>query len=85
MIDHNIIDPQKFEEAVEEAIKSELPSEKFALLRMYINEQSTKCFCLWEAPSINELKKIIEPVNRGYSNNEYWEVESFVLQDEYRK
>ncbi|HWC27998.1 MAG TPA: hypothetical protein VG474_15515 [Solirubrobacteraceae bacterium] len=70
---HRISDPEAFEQAEEKALEAGLP-EGFGLpVRSATPDHSTG-ICIWEGPSVDAVRDLVESVVGDYSENEYYEV-----------
>ncbi|MBC5804965.1 MAG: hypothetical protein GIX02_05490 [Candidatus Eremiobacteraeota bacterium] len=66
---HRINDPDQFESSAQSATPN-IPSH--LKLHQYLTGADRKtATCLWEAPSVEEIKKYLEPVSGQFSRNEY--------------
>lgn len=66
---HRISDPDQFESTAQSATPN-IPSH--LKLHQYLSGSDRKtALCLWEAASVEEVKKFIEPVLGQFSQNEY--------------
>ncbi len=71
---HRITDTEGFEQAEQKALEAGLP-EGFALpVRAATRDHST-AVCIWEGPSVDAVRDLVESVVGEYSQNEYHEVE----------
>jgi len=66
---HRISDPDQFESTAKSATES-IPSH--LKLHQYLSGSDRKtATCLWEAPSVEDVKEFLEPVIGQFSRNEY--------------
>jgi hypothetical protein len=66
---HRISDPDQFESSAKSATEA-IPSH--LKLHQYLSGADRKtATCLWEARSVEDLKKFLEPVSGQFSRNEY--------------
>ena len=80
--EHAISNPQAFWSAAEKVLP-ELPGETKILL-ILPDAGGTRAVCLWEAESVDAVRKIMEPTGGDLSRNEYFAVDerkSFGLVD----
>ncbi len=71
---HRISDPAAFQEAEEQALEAGLP-EGFSLPVHAATPEHTTGLCIWEGPSVEAVRDLVESVVGRYSDNEYFEVE----------
>jgi hypothetical protein len=71
---HRISDPEAFEEAEQKALEAGLP-EEFGLPVHAATPDHSMAICIWEGPSVDAVRDLVESVVGGYSKNEYYEVE----------
>jgi hypothetical protein len=70
---HRISDPEGFQRAEEQALAGGLP-EGFALPVSAATQDHTVAICLWEGPSVEAVRDLVESVVAPYSENEYFEM-----------
>lgn len=70
---HRIDNPEKFWREGE-ALVASLPA-GFEVLSTLPNEDGTRAVCLWQCPSVEELKDLIESKVGTISRNDYIEVD----------
>ena len=70
---HRISDPERFEEAEERAIAAGLP-DGFALPIHAATPDHTTGVCIWEGPSVEAVRDLVESVVGPYSDNDYLEL-----------
>jgi hypothetical protein len=68
---HHIHDPTGFQKA--EAEENEMPPGFELLIRAATNDHTTGV-CIWEGPSVEEVKKFVDSIVGPYSHNEYFEM-----------
>lgn len=73
-VHHSVDDPDVFWETVGESIP-ELP-EEFTLHHCLPDENGSEAVCVWEAPSVDAVRTLIEDAVGEVSTNDYIEVES---------
>ena len=71
---HRISDPQAFEQAEHAALEAGLPDE-FGLPVHAATPDHSTAICIWEGPSVDAVRELVESVVGPYSENEYFEVE----------
>lgn len=71
---HRISDPAAFEQAEQEALEAGLPAE-FSLPVHAATPDHSTAICIWEGPSVDAVRELVESVVGEYSQNEYYEVE----------
>jgi peptidyl-tRNA hydrolase len=71
---HRISDPEAFERAEQQALEAGLP-EGFSLPIHAANLDHSTVICIWEGPSVDAVRDLVESVVGPYSQNEYHEVE----------
>jgi hypothetical protein len=69
---HHISDPERFWNAVEEAMPNIPASTK--VHHVFPNGNGTTAVCLWECESLNAVREIVDGTVGEYSNNTYFEV-----------
>ena len=70
---HRISDPEAFEQAEERAIAAGLP-DGFALPIHAATPDHTTGVCIWEGPSVEAVRDLVESVVGPYSDNDYLEL-----------
>ena len=71
---HRISDPEGFERAEQQALEAGLP-EGFSLPVHAATPDHTVGVCVWEGPSVDAVRDLVESVVGDFSNNEYLELE----------
>ncbi len=71
---HRISDPEAFQQAEQAALDAGLP-EGFRLPVHAETPDHTTALCIWEGPSVDAVRDLVESVVSEYSQNEYFEVE----------
>ncbi len=71
---HRISDPKAFQQAEQAALDAGLP-EGFRLPVHAETPDHTTALCIWEGPSVDAVRDLVESVVSEYSQNEYFEVE----------
>ena len=71
---HHINDPKGFEEAEDKAIAAGLP-DGFALPIHAATKDHTTGICMWEGPSVDAVRELVESVVGPFSTNEYFEMQ----------
>jgi hypothetical protein len=71
---HRISDPEAFEQAEQAALNAGLPK-GIRLPVQAATPDHTTALCVWEGPSVNAIRDLVESVVGEYSQNEYFEVE----------
>jgi hypothetical protein len=71
---HRISDPDAFEQAEQEALEAGLP-EGIGLPVSVATRDHATAICIWEGPSVDAIRDLVESVVGEYSENEYYEVE----------
>jgi hypothetical protein len=71
---HRISDPKGFQEAEEQALEAGLP-EDFRLPVHAATRDHTTAICVWQGPSVDAVRDLVESVVGPYSENEYYEME----------
>jgi hypothetical protein len=67
---HRVSDPAAFARATEEATAAGVP-DGFALPLRADSEDGRVTVCLWEGPSVEAVRDLVEPVVGRFSENEY--------------
>ncbi len=70
---HRISNPAAFEEAEQQALDAGLP-EGFDLPVHAETPDHTTALCIWDGPSVEAVRDLVESVVGEYSQNEYFEV-----------
>ncbi len=71
---HRISDPEAFQQAEQAALDAGLP-EGFRLPVHAETPDHTTALCIWEGPSVDAVRDLVESVVSEFSQNEYFEVE----------
>jgi hypothetical protein len=71
---HRISDPEAFEQAEQKALEAGLPQEFQLPVHAATPDHST-AICIWQGPSVDAVRDLVESVVGEYSENEYYEVE----------
>jgi hypothetical protein len=71
---HRISDPKAFQQAERAALDAGLP-EGFHLPVHAETPDHTTAMCVWDGPSVDAVRDLVESVVGEYSHNEYFEVE----------
>jgi hypothetical protein len=71
---HQIKDPKGFVAAEENAIAAGLP-DGFGLPIHAATKDHTTGICIWEGPSVDAVRELVESVVGAFSTNEYLEVQ----------
>jgi hypothetical protein len=71
---HRISDPGAFQDAEHKALEAGLP-EGFRLPVHAEAPDHSTAICIWEGPSVDAVRDLVESVVGQYSENEYVEVE----------
>jgi hypothetical protein len=70
---HHVSDPQGFTKAEDEAIAAGLP-EGFSLPIHAATHDHAVAICIWEGPSVESVRELVESVVGPFSENEYFEM-----------
>jgi hypothetical protein len=70
---HHIHDPEGFQRAEAEAMQKGLPAE-FGLPVQAATPDHRTSICIWQGPSVDAVRELVESVVAPYSRNEYFEV-----------
>jgi hypothetical protein len=70
---HDVSDPDRFWGAAGEALAQLLPG--VTLLTTYPQHDGARAVCLWEAPSVDAVREIVDTGAGDSSRNEYFEVD----------
>ncbi len=73
-VQHHITDSRKWPKVVE-SLTDKIPT-GLSVLQYTPNAEYTMANCLWEAQSLEKLKKFLEDGLRGVSRNEYFVVDA---------
>ena len=71
---HRISDPEAFQEAEQKALEAGLPDD----FRLPVHAESrdhTTAICIWQGPSVDAVRDLVESVVGPYSENDYYEME----------
>ena len=71
---HRISDPAAFQRAEREALDAGLP-EGFSLPVHAETPDHTTAICVWDGPSVDAVRDLVESVVGEHSRNEYFEME----------
>ena len=71
---HRISNPAAFQQAEQEAIAAGLPA-GFHLPVHAETPDHTTAICIWDGPSVEAVRDLVESVVGEYSRNEYFEME----------
>jgi hypothetical protein len=71
---HRISDPEGFQQAEQQAMDAGLP-EGFSLPVHAATPDHTTAICIWDGPSVDAVRALVESVVGEYSENEYFEME----------
>jgi hypothetical protein len=71
---HRISDAEGFQQAEEQALDAGLP-EGFELPVHAANSDHSLGICIWEGPSVDAVRDLVESVVGEFSENEYHEME----------
>lgn len=66
---HRISDPDKFLEMVT-ASAGKIPSD-LRLHQYFASDERRTMVCLWEPPSVERVRELLEPLSQGSAVNEY--------------
>jgi hypothetical protein len=70
---HRISDPQAFQQAEQNAIEAGLPDGFDLPVHAETPDHST-AICIWQGPSVDAVRDLVESVVGEYSQNEYHEM-----------
>jgi hypothetical protein len=70
---HRITDAEAFNKAEQEALEAGLPDEFRLPVHAAAPDHST-AICIWEGPSVDAVRDLVESVVGEHSQNEYYEV-----------
>jgi hypothetical protein len=73
VVEHKIVDREKFAEADAGAIAGGAPSGD--RLQQFLPATDLSMFCLWEAGSIDALRGYLDPATAGITENAYFEID----------
>jgi hypothetical protein len=71
---HHISDPEAFQRAEDEALEAGLPDG----IRLPVHAATpdhTTGICIWEGPSVDAVRDLVESVVGEFSQNEYYELQ----------
>ena len=71
---HRVSDPEGFQQAEQQAMDAGLP-EGFRLPVHAATPDHTTAICVWDGPSVDAVRDLVESVVGNYSENEYFEME----------
>ena len=71
---HRISDPEAFQQAEQAALDAGLP-EGFRLPVHAETPDHTTALCVWDGPSVEAVRDLVESVVGEFSQNEYFEVQ----------
>ncbi len=71
---HRISDPESFEQAEPKALEAGLP-DGFSLPVHAATPDHSTAICIWEGPSVDAVRDLVESVVGEFSQNEYYEME----------
>ena len=71
---HRISDPESFEQAEQKALEAGLP-DGFSLPVHAATPDHSTAICIWQGPSVDAVRDLVESVVGEYSQNEYYEME----------
>jgi hypothetical protein len=69
LVHHNVTDAESFWHRNQQALE-DLPSE-LTLHHCLAAQDGTRATCLWEAPSVDAVRSLLEPLHSGVAVNEY--------------
>jgi hypothetical protein len=72
---HEITDPSAFWGATQEAMTQPMP-EGVALHNVLPSTDGSHAVCLWQTPSLDTVREMVEPLVGQVSKNDYHEVDS---------
>jgi hypothetical protein len=70
---HRISAPEAFEQAEQKALEAGLP-QGFGLPVHAATPDHSTAICIWEGPSVDAVRDLVESVVGEYSQNEYYEM-----------
>lgn len=73
-VTHTVTDPAKFFPLAKETVDN-LPA-GLTVRQVLPAADGTRAHCLWEAPSVDDVRNLIDPATVGISVNEYFEVDA---------
>ena len=73
-VTHTVEDPGKFFPLAKETAEN-LPA-GLTVHQVLPTADGTRAHCLWEAPSVDDVRNLIDPATVGISVNEYFEINS---------
>ena len=71
---HRISDSEGFQEAEQKALEAGLPDD-FRLPVHAATRDHATAICIWQGPSVDAVRDLVESVVGQYSENEYYEME----------
>ena len=71
---HRISDPEGFQQAEQSAMQAGLP-DGFQLPVHAETPDHTTAICIWEGPSVDAVRDLVESVVGDFSTNEYYEMQ----------
>jgi hypothetical protein len=71
---HRISDPEGFQAAEQKALEAGLPDD-FRLPVHAATRDHATAICIWQGPSVDAVRDLVESVVGQYSENEYYEME----------
>jgi len=71
---HRISDPEAFKQAEQKAAEAGLPDD-FRLPVQAATPDHSTAICIWEGPSVDTVRDLVESVVGQYSETEYYEME----------
>jgi hypothetical protein len=71
---HRISDPQAFQQAEQTALEAGLP-DGFDLPVHAATPDHSTAICIWQGPSVDAVRDLVESVVGEYSQNEYHEMQ----------
>ena len=70
---HHVHDPEGFQKAEAEAIQKGIPAQ-FSLPVQAATPDHRTAICIWQGPSVEAVRQLVESVVGTSSKNEYFEV-----------
>lgn len=74
VVQHTIVDREKFAQADAGAIAGGAPSGE-RLQQFFPATDRSMAFCLWEADSVDALRGYLDPATAGVTENAYFEID----------
>ena len=71
---HRISNPEGFQEAEQKAMEAGLPDEFRLPVHAATRDHATG-ICIWQGPTVDAVRDLVESVVGQYSANEYFEME----------